>query len=218
MNSYCCYLRKSTNRQENSFDSQKDVIDSFIASNGGDIVHIFKEEGTGSDDTRPVLQQAVEYCVSNGSMLLVSHCDRLSRNLYTVARLNQLKGLTIVVAELGTVQASTLMLNLRSVIASEERAAIRRRIKDTFATLKAQGRTFGRSDFGLKEGCKGRSSYKRKCDEFAALLMPRIKALKLAGICSYTAISKHLNLAGFTTVNGKRFYPTTVKNLLLTYS
>ena len=145
MNTYCCYLRKSTNKQENSFDSQQDVIDTFVASNGGEIVTTFKEEATGSDDSRPVLQQAVEYSVSNGSMLLVSHCDRLSRNLYTVARLNQLKGLTIVVAELGTVHASTLMLNLRTVIACEERTAIRRRIKDTFATLKAQGRTFVRS-------------------------------------------------------------------------
>jgi len=217
MNTFVTYCRKSTSRQENSYDTQMDAINSFIAVNGGIIVKSYFEAASGADDQRKVLSDAVNDAVSNGHFLIVSTSCRLARSLYTVARLTKIDGLRIVVAELGSIQASNLMLELKSVIAAEERAAISRRVKDTFATLRAQGRTFGRSDFGALEGSKGRDAYKRKCDAFAETIIPRIQALKLSGICSYTSIAKHLNLAGFTTVNGKKWFPATVRNLMLTY-
>ena len=217
MTTYTAYCRRSTNKQDNSIEAQLDVINAFITTNGGELVNVFTESDTGSNDRRPILQQAVDSSVSSGSNLIVSHCDRLSRNLFTIARLNNVKGLNIVVAELGSVQASTLMLNLRCVIAVEEREAIKRRIKDAFAVLRAKGVEFGRKDFGAIEGGKGRASYKSKCDAYAVDIMPRINALKLSGVTTYNAIASHLNMAGFTSVNGKRFYPSTIKNLILTY-
>ena len=215
---FTALLRTSTDQQHNSFSSQLEKIEEFVSRYDGTINNVFHEICSGSATERPVLDKAVASCLRDGSFLCVAFVDRLSRSLFVVSKLNQTKGLKIVCAEFGTIENSTMLLNLRCLIAEDERESIRRRIKDTIQTLKLQGRKWGREDFGTKEGKKGITAYQEKIKKHAGTIVPRIKALKLSGICSYSAIARQLNLAGFLSVNGKQFYPATIKSLCLTHN
>jgi len=218
MLSFVSYARKSTSKQDHSFEAKMSVIHSFVERQEGVIVSKYYETMSGSRDDRAVLQLAIDDAVKNNHVLITSHVDRLSRRLGTIARLNDIKNLRICVVELGSLEASKLILNMRAVISQEEREAIRRRMVDTIAVIKASGRTWGNHSLGSQHGPKARETYKRKCMEHNDTIVPRIKALRLSGITSYTSIARHLNSAGFLTTNSKKFYPQTVKNICLTYS
>ena len=186
---FTALIRTSTTHQENSFATQMDVINSFVNRYDGIVVNVFKEMCSGGKDERPVLNQAVESCLSDGSTLIVAYTDRLSR----------------------------MMLNLRTMIAEEEKEAIRRRIKHTIKTLKENGREWGRKDLFEKEGKKARTAYKNKRDVHAEKMIPRIKSLRLSGITSYNQIAKHLNSCSFKTVNQRKWFSASVRNFCLTY-
>ena len=218
MINFVCYCRRSTQSQDNSFEAQMQTINTFVSNHNGSIVGVYKETAMGDDDTRPLLKQAVYDAVSTGSVLIVSHTDRLARSGYTIARLNEISNLRLCVASDGALQANALMLGIKGLLAQEEKQAIRRRIKDAIAVIKASGRTWGNGKLGQQHGANGRKSYKNKCNAYAETIVPRIKALRLSGINSYTGIANQLNLAGFKTINNKKFYPQTIKNLCLTYS
>ena len=218
MLSFISYARKSTSKQDHSFEAQMSVINSFIERQGGVLVNEYYEQMAGGRNDRPVLQQAIDDAVKNKHVLITSHVDRLSRRISLVANLNDIKGLRICVVELGSLEASKLILNMRAVISQEEREAIRRRMVDTIAVIKASGRKWGNHNLGSQHGPKARETYKRMCKEHNDTIVPRIKALRLSGINSYTAIARCLNTAGYTTTNNKKFYPQTIKNICLTYS
>ena len=134
-----------------------------------------------------------------------------------MSKLNRIKNLKIAVCEFGTLENSKMMLNLRTMIAEEEKEAIRRRIKHTIKTLKENGREWGRKDLFEKEGKKARTAYKNKRDVHAEKMIPRIKSLRLSGITSYNQIAKHLNSCSFTTVNQRKWFSASVRNFCLTY-
>jgi len=218
MLSFISYARKSTSKQDHSFEAQMSVIKSFVDRQDGAITREYYETCSGGKDDRPILKQAIDDAVKHGHVLITSHVDRLSRRLRCIATLNDIPKLRICVVELGSLEASKLILNMRAVISQEEREAIRRRMVDTIAVIKASGRTWGNHDLGSQHGPLARATYRKKCKDHNDTIVPRIKALRLSGITSYTAIARCLNTAGYTTTNNKSFYPQTIKNICLTYS
>jgi len=55
---------------------------------------------------------------------------------------------------------------------------------------------------------------REKADRFALDIQPIIKELQKQDICSYKALAQALNLRGIQTANKRKWYATTVKNIL----
>jgi hypothetical protein len=53
-----------------------------------------------------------------------------------------------------------------------------------------------------------------KADQFAAAILPIIEQIRESGATSLTDIAEGLNARNIRTARGKRWYPTTVKNIL----
>ena len=88
-------------------------------------------------------------------------------------------------------------------------------IKEGLKRARARGSVIGRKDL-YKESKKAQAAYRKRVDEYnKAIIIPIIKDLRISGIIGYTAIARHLNSIGIKTVNGKKWFSQTVKNLKL---
>ena len=91
-------------------------------------------------------------------------------------------------------------------------------IKEGIKRVRASGREWGRKDLFAVEGKKASAGYKKKRDKHAETILPKIKALKLSGVCSYNQIAKRLNEAELLTTNGRRWYAASVRSICLAYN
>ncbi|MCR4317091.1 MAG: recombinase family protein [Planctomycetes bacterium] len=76
------YLRKSTNKQEQSFDNQRRIIEDRAREDGYIIIEWFEDAGvSGSDYDRPGLRRMVGFCNENHDFdrVYIQSTDRLAR-------------------------------------------------------------------------------------------------------------------------------------------
>lgn len=107
--------------------------------------------------------------------------------------------------------ADKFQLHIYAALAEQEREFISRRTKAALTEAKARGKVLG----GLREGTAQRNAAARaRADEFAARVLPTIKARKAAGV-SLQAIADELNALGVTTARGGAWHPSTVRNVIL---
>ena len=115
------------------------------------------------------------------------------------------EGISLCCAEMPN--ATEFQLHIFAALAQEERRLISERTKAALAEAKKRGRKLGAN------GAKLAVINKRQADEFAASIS---RAVQTIGVCkSYSEIARQLNASGFETRTGKRFYPQTVKNIVL---
>jgi hypothetical protein len=85
--------------------------------------------------------------------------------------------------------------------------------KAALNAAKARGAKLGSPD--PKKGAAIRSQVLQdKADRFAASVLPVIRGLQAEGITGYKALARALNARGIRTANHRKWYGTTVKNLL----
>ncbi len=136
---YISYLRCSTKRQGESqlgLEAQRQIIAHFYPQ----VEKEFLEVRSGKNvSERPVLKQAIEYCLKNDCTLVVGKIDRLSRNVDdTRAILKQLNGNLRSCDLPGEIDLFTL--TLFAAFAERERTLISIRTK---AALKVRKETKG---------------------------------------------------------------------------
>jgi DNA invertase Pin-like site-specific DNA recombinase len=102
--------------------------------------------------------------------------------------------------------ATDFQLHIFAALAQEERRLISERTKAALAEARRRGKILGLN--GRNLAVKNR----RAADEFASRLRAKLDADLMQR--SYSEIARHLNDAGFTTPNGRKFFPQTVKNYL----
>jgi DNA invertase Pin-like site-specific DNA recombinase len=106
------------------------------------------------------------------------------------------------------------MLHLYAALAEKERRLIAERTKAALAAKKAQGARLGNPRNIAAAGSHGRKASISGADQFAANLLPLVRAIQSTGAVTLEAISCALNERGVRPVRGTRWYASSVANLL----
>jgi DNA invertase Pin-like site-specific DNA recombinase len=170
--------------------------------------------GKGSDalDRRPQLAAALAAARSAKCCVVVSKLDRLSRDVAFVSGL-MAQRVPFIVAELGR-DADPFMLHLYAALAEKERRLISERTKAALAAKKASGAKLGNPrDIAIAGSC-GRNVQIVAADEFAAGLLPIVKAIRATGATTLEAITRALNDRGVRSARGATWHVSSVANLL----
>jgi DNA invertase Pin-like site-specific DNA recombinase len=206
------YLRVSGKSQleGDGFPRQREAIEKYAAAHNIVIVQWFEEKGiTGTIADRPALQDMLVALLSNGvKTVLVEKLDRLARDLMVQeAIIKDLKkqGFTpISVMEPDLCiddPGRKLMRQIMGAIAEYDKTMIVAKLKAARNRKKAQtGRCEGHKPFGHYEG--------------ESVTLARIQAVH-ASDSNYEHTAKTLNAEGIKTRSGGKWYPATVRRILL---
>ena len=118
-----------------------------------------------------------------------------------------------IVAELGR-DADPFMLHLYAALAEKERRLISERTKAALGAKKAQGARLGNPRNILAAGSLGREALVSAADQFAADLLPLIRAIQSTGAVTLEAVTRALNERRVRPARGTRWYASSVANLL----
>jgi DNA invertase Pin-like site-specific DNA recombinase len=219
MESAVAYLRVSTQRQQRSglgIEAQRAAITRLAESEGLKIISEFveAETGKGADalDRRPQLAVALAAAKFAKCSVVVSKLDRLSRDVAFVAGL-MAQRVPFIVAELGR-DADPFMLHLYAALAEKERRLISERTKAALAAKKASGIRLGNPRNVAQAGELGRKVQRAAADEFVKELMPILHTIQATGATTLEAMTQALNQRGIRTARGRRWYASSVMNLI----
>jgi DNA invertase Pin-like site-specific DNA recombinase len=139
---YCLYCRVSTKRQGDSglgLQAQRDIVRHFYP----DIHREFVEVRSGKNvQDRPILAEAIEYCLKHDMVLVVAKVDRLTRSTKDgLSIMERLKG-RIRFCDLPG-EPDKFMLTLFFAFAERERELISIRTKGALKSAKERGRSLG---------------------------------------------------------------------------
>ena len=213
------YLRVSTERQQKSglgIEAQRAHIANFAAAERMQVVSEFLEyeTGKGADalDRRPQLAAALAAARTAKCSVIVSKLDRLSRDVAFVSGL-MAQRVPFIVAELGR-DADPFMLHLYAALAEKERRLISERTKAALAAKKASGINLGNRTNIAQAGELGRMVQVEGAQDFAARIIPVVRAIRDTGATTLRAVSAALNQRGIHSPRGGQWYPSSVANLL----
>jgi DNA invertase Pin-like site-specific DNA recombinase len=203
------YLRVSTREQAESglgLDAQRRAISDEADRRGWDVRFVADEGYTARNLNRPGYREAMRALKRReASALVVAKLDRLSRSLPdfgTTLSLAKQQKWALVALDVNvdmTTPAGRLVANIIASVAEWESETIGARTRDAMAEAKAKGQTFGRE----------------RSEVWQPALVARVLAERAEG-ASYQAIGAGLDLDGITPPgNGARWYPSTVRRLVL---
>ena len=143
MNTYCTYLRVSTQRQGAQglgISAQRNMCENFIKQNSGKHIQEFMDVESGTHRDRKGLWQAIDYCKKNGCGLVIAKLDRLARDVeFTFKVINT--GIDIHFTDMPVV--NSMILGVFAAVAQYEREMVSTRTKQALAVKKAQGARLG---------------------------------------------------------------------------
>ena len=224
---YVAYYRVSTQKQDKEMPAQKTAVKNFL-KNSYPPVKSFTEVESGSNNNRPELFNALNYCADNNCKLVVAKLDRLSRDLEFIASL-QKSNVEFVCADMP--EANSLTISLLACLAQWERDQIAKRTKLALAEKKKQGIKLGYHNPVVKRAVdkkarelrrlrvrKQKKSLKLKHKNIKPtkiskrqladnLILPALKALRSSG-SSYVQCAIALNQSGNKTRWGRQWTHT----------
>ena len=210
---YIAYYRVSTSRQGRSglgLEAQKQAVNVFLHGHGELIIESFTEVESGRKNDRPMLVAALDACRKYKAVLIIAKLDRLARNVHFISGLME-SGVEFVAVDMP--EANRLTIHILAAVAEHERGMISKRTKEALQAAKARGIKLGSPE--PHKGTEIRSQVLRdKADRFAANTLPVIRGLQAKGVTGYKALARALNARGIQTANKRKWYGTTVKNLL----
>lgn len=212
MATYITYYRVSTNKQEVSgagLGAQEVDIKTYLESYAKDseVIASYTDVISGTKDSRPQFDLAVEEARETGATLLVSKLDRLSRRVSFIASLMEDKKLNFKVASMP--YASKFELHIYAALAEQERDFISARTKAALAVKKAQGVKLGSHNPKVAEANLRASQAATEGAEVYRNLLTLYKKSKW----SYGFMAKCLNSEGHRTVRGNLFTAMGVKRM-----
>lgn len=201
MKKYITFTRVSTNKQDNSLESQISTIQRYVDGIGGIIINNFTETISGAK-TSHQLELALKNCKKEKATLIVSKLDRLSRRVSFIAGLIE-KKIDFVVAEMPS--ADTFQLHIYSSLAERERQLISERTKAGLKVVKAKG---------IKLGSPLAQQTKQEAKDFAMKLEPIVNKYRKQGITSLRALVKKLNIEKIPTRLNKKWHYESLRKTL----
>lgn len=211
MTKYVGYIRVSTadqGKNGHGLDAQRSAITTFADREGGELINVFEEIESGSNDQREVFWQAAEAAIRHRATLLVSKLDRLSRSGIRFIVDLEKRGVSYVAAD--NPAMTKLVVHILAAVAEDERQRISQRTKEGLAAAKAKGIVLGNPRW--EESIEGaRSKQIAKASRRIDLVRPTIEGLRASGIVSLKGLADALNERGIASPRGRRWYPMTVK-------
>jgi DNA invertase Pin-like site-specific DNA recombinase len=206
------YLRVSGKSQVegDGFPRQRAAITKWAKANGYRIVQWFAEKGvSGTLEHREALDAMLVALMSNGvDTVIVEALNRLSRDLRVQENLiheyftNRFTLISASEPDLGSDDPNRVfMRQIFGAVAQLDKSNIVLKLRAARQRMKAAtGRCEGRKPFGSHEGEQE--------------ILARIKVMH-AGGKNYEAISSALNTDGVEPRSGVKWYPATVRNIVL---
>jgi DNA invertase Pin-like site-specific DNA recombinase len=220
------YTRVSTQKQGASglgLEGQLAAINSYAASEKGEIVRIYREVESGRKDDRPELAKAIAHAKRIRGRLVIAKLDRLARDVHFVSGLTK-AGVDFVACD--NPVANKLTVHILAAVAEDEAERISHRTKAALAAAKARGVLLGssrpdhwrgREKRRLAGATKGAVIAKARRDAEAepiyAPALTTIKRLSDEG-ASLREIAAELNSEGLSTVRGLPWNPMQVSRLM----
>ena len=210
------YARVSTKKQGLDglgMEDQIKQIKDYAKRNNHTIRKIYKETESGNktDKHRPELSKAISQSKINKCKLVIARIDRLSRNVeFTYKLLNSKVDFVCI----DMPQANTMTIGFMSVIAQNYRDQVSANTKRALARKKENGDKLGNVINLVKHRDKGRITHKQNCSKFATDKLQMIKGFMSTGVTSYKGLADLLNKHQVPTMRAKKWYPTTIKNIL----
>lgn len=202
------YLRVSTTdqgRSGNGLAAQRAAIERFAQAEGFTVVAWIEEVETGKGydaiERRPQLAKALKQARRLKAPVIVSHLDRLSRDVAFVSRLMAEKVFFLTV-EPG-ISADPFTLHIRAALAEEERRRIGARTKAALAALKRKGVKLGNpSRRSLRAASrKGVEVRVEAARGFAEGMLSMVRGYQSSGL-SLRRIAAELNKRSVPTYRG----------------
>lgn len=208
---FVAYFRVSTDKQGRSglgLEAQIKAVESNVSRSQGVIIESFQEVESGRRNDRPELLRALALCRQKKAVLVIAKLDRLARNTAFIANLIE-SGVEFVVGDMP--QANKLTLHIMAAIAEHEREATSLRTREALAAAKARGQKLGNPNPDL-QAMQG--AWSRKARQQRAEIYPTLHALRGQGM-TLTAIAQELNARGVKSCNGRLWYASTVRKILV---
>ncbi len=217
---YVGYYRVSTDRQGRSglgLDAQRSAVANYLDGGNWTLLDTFTEVESGRRNDRPGLAKALDLCRRQKATLVIAKLDRLARNVAFIANLMDAD---VDVVAVDMPEANRFTLHILAAMAEHEAAQVSQRTKAALKAAKARGRALGwsipsRRGEQAQASLKGVLGNRAKADQFAANVLPVIRDIERAGVTTLQGIADALNARGIRTARGRRWYASTVRNLLV---
>ncbi len=231
---YVGYYRVSTDRQGRSglgLEAQRSAVAGYLDGGNWTLLDTFTEVESGRRNDRPELAKALDLCRRRKATLVIAKLDRLARNVAFIANLMDAD---VDVVAVDMPEANRLTLHIMAAMAEHEAVAVSQRTKAALAAAKARGRKLGwsipsRRKEQAQVSLKGVLGNRAKADQHAANVLPVMRDIERAGVTTLQVmrdieragvttlqgIAEALNARGIRTARGRRWYASTVRNLLV---
>jgi len=217
---YVGYYRVSTDRQGRSglgLDAQRSAVAGYLDGGNWTLLDTFTEVESGRRNDRPELVKALDLCRRRKATLVIAKLDRLARNVAFIANLMDAD---VDVVAVDMPEANRFTLHIMAAMAEHEAALVSQRTKAALKAAKARGRALGwsipsRRGEQAQASLKGVLGNRAKADQHAANVLPVIRDIERAGVTTLQGIAEALNARGIRTARGRRWYASTVRNLLV---
>ncbi len=198
-------------------DAQRSAVANYLDGGNWTLVDTFTEVESGRRNDRPELANALDLCRRRKATLVIAKLDRLARNVAFIANLMDAE---VDVVAVDMPFANRFTLHIMAAVAENEAAQVSQRTKAALAAAKARGRALGwsipsRRAEPAHASLKGALGNRAKADQHAANILPVIRDIERAGVTTLQGIADALNARGIRTARGRRWYASTVRNLLV---
>jgi len=215
---YVGYYRVSTDRQGRSglgLEAQRAAVAGYLDGDST-LLDTFTEVESGRRADRPELAKALDLCRRRKATLVIAKLDRLARK---VAFLANLMDADVDVVAVDMPFANRFTLHIMAAVAEQEAEQVSQRTKAALQAAKARGQKLGwsipsRRGEQAEASLKGAVVNRAKADQHAANVLPVIRAIERAGLTTLQGIADALNARGIRTARGRRWYASTVRNLV----
>lgn len=200
-------------------EAQKQIAEHYYNKEGNCIVMEFTETKSAKNiSERPILQNAIDYCLKNDCWLLVAKLDRLSRNVDDVRTILKTLDGNISFGDIPAEgKADMFTITIYSAFAERERELISLRTKNALKVKKEREGSWqkGNPDFSNGQASKlSVEANKRKAaSNENTIRATQVIVSKRADGMTYWEIAQFLNKYKFVTANGNQFYATQVMRI-----
>lgn len=215
MTNYVAYYRVSTGKQGQSglgLEAQRSAVIDYVKDNN--IISEYTEMESGKKNKRIELDKAIQKAKDEKATLIIAKLDRLSRNAGFIFQLRDSE-VDFVACDLPDM--NSLTIGIFATIAQHERELISSRTKSALQELKKKGIKLGKPE-NLTNYSRVKASEaikeKAKNDENNKKAIALIKSMREQKK-TYQEISDTLNEAGYKSSRGNKFYPATVRQLMV---
>ena len=210
------YLRTSTDKQQNSIDTQIDTIEKYCDYKGIRSSKYFIDFGiSGKTCDRPKFNELITMITENKiEKVIITELSRLGRNLLQTLEVVEIFKKhdvdLVVLKENISLKSATgrMFMNILLTLSQFEREQISSRVKSVLKHKKETNQVYGKVPYG-KELINGKLEDNKR----EIFMLKKIKTLRSKGK-SYGFITMFLNRNNYLKKNGTRFDRDSLKKLV----